>query len=108
MMLYWDGAPANLRYDDCAKTTGLVGAITIGALSTGETREIAPWLSRPIGRSSAGILGAIGRKKVKRDYLSKLTSGGKWKFLRIVVDFSAVNLKTVRIILAETMQYKGY
>ena len=105
-MLYWDGAPAKLWYDGCAKTTELVGCAIRGVLSAEETREIAPTLSRPLGRSSAGILGAIRWIQFKRKYLDPLTADGKWKFLHICVDSAAVNIKTVRCIIAETAHYK--
>ena len=66
--------------------------------------QIAPYLSRPIERTSEGMLGAIKWKQISEKYLIPLVSGGSWRFLYVVVDSSADNYKMMRSIIAETTQ----
>ena len=66
--------------------------------------QIAPYISRPIERTAEGILGAIKWKQINDKYVSRLVSGGYWRFLYVVVDSAAVNFKMMRPIISETMQ----
>ena len=103
-MLKWGGAPSKLFFDGHARTVELVGTCITAVSSEGDNMQIAPYLSRPIERTSEGMLGAIKWKQISEKYLIPLVSGGSWRFLYVVVDSSADNYKMMRSIIAETTQ----
>ena len=100
-MLYWGGGPAKLFLDNGSATTEIVGAVIKAANTTGGTRQISSTANRPDVRTSDGILGAIGWKSIKRNYLNPLTSGNSWKFSHVTVDSDAVNYRLTRQIVAD-------
>ena len=52
------------------------------------------------------MLGGIGRQDIQNKYIEKMTTGGSWTFLYVVVDSDAVNFKMMRCIISDAIQYK--
>ena len=104
-MLCWGGTPAKLFFDNQASSAEIVGAIVKAGTIIGETRQIAPTVERPDIRTAEGILGAIGWKSIKENYIKPLVSGNEWKFLHITVDSASANYKMIRTIVADCAEF---
>ena len=92
-------------FDNQASSAEIVGAIVTAVNTNGETRQIAPTVERPDIRTAEGILGAIGWKSIKENYIKPLMTGNGWKFLHIKVDSACVNYKMIRIIVADCAEF---
>ena len=104
VVLYWDVAHSELLTGGCSKKTAPIGGVIFGVSSTGECTNLAPSISRPVEKSAFRVLRTIGRRRIRDDFLPRLTSGGCWDFLRICCDSAITNYKMMRRITADSMQ----